>query len=46
MAHDGFKVVDSDMHVIEPHDLWQRYIDPEFRVMAPWGGNRGPRDIS
>ncbi len=46
MAHSGFKVVDSDMHVIEPHDMWQRYIDPEFKMMAPWGGNRGPRDIS
>ncbi len=29
MKH-GFKVMDSDMHIIEPPDLWQRYIDPEF----------------
>jgi hypothetical protein len=23
------------MHVMEPTDLWQRYIDPEFRDRAP-----------
>ena len=27
---NGFKVMDSDMHIIEPPDLWQRYIDPAF----------------
>jgi hypothetical protein len=28
MAYNGFKVVDSDMHIMEPVDLWQQYIDP------------------
>ena len=28
MAKNGFKAMDSDMHVMEPCDLWQRYIDP------------------
>ena len=37
MAHAGFKVIDSDMHVIEPIDLWQRYIDPAFKAIAPVG---------
>src|SRR5262249_50004529 len=37
MAHAGFKVIDSDMHVIEPVDLWQRYIDPAFKKIAPVG---------
>ena len=37
MAHAGFKVIDSDMHVIEPADLWQRYIDPAFKGVAPVG---------
>ena len=37
MAHAGFKVIDSDMHVIEPADLWQRYIDPSFKGVAPVG---------
>ena len=25
---DGWRIADSDMHVMEPADLWQRYIDP------------------
>jgi predicted TIM-barrel fold metal-dependent hydrolase len=37
MAKHGFKVFDSDMHIMEPPDLWQRYIDPEFRAQAPIG---------
>ena len=37
MAKNGFKVFDSDMHIMEPPDLWQRYIDPEFRDQAPRG---------
>ena len=32
---NGYKVMDSDIHVIEPPDLWQRYLDPEFRDRAP-----------
>ena len=35
MAKDGFRVVDSDMHVMEPHDLWQNYIDPSYKDRAP-----------
>ena len=31
MAHNGFKVFDSDMHVQEPADLWVRYIDEVSR---------------
>ncbi len=37
MAKHGFRVFDSDMHIMEPPDLWQRYIDPEFRSIAPIG---------
>ena len=37
MAYQRFKVLDSDIHIIEPPDLWQRYIDPEFRARAPYG---------
>jgi uncharacterized protein len=32
---NGHPVVDSDGHVIEPADLWDRYLDPEFRGVAP-----------
>jgi uncharacterized protein len=37
MAKQGFRVLDSDMHIMEPPDLWQRYIDPRFRDIAPQG---------
>jgi predicted TIM-barrel fold metal-dependent hydrolase len=33
----GFRVLDSDMHIMEPHDLWVRYIDEEFKAIAPYG---------
>ena len=25
-------IADSDLHVMEPPDLWQRYIAPEYRA--------------
>ena len=31
MAKNGFKAMDSDMHVMEPCDLWQKYIDQKYR---------------
>ena len=37
MARDGFKVFDSDMHIMEPPDLWPRYMAAEFRSRAPHG---------
>ena len=37
MAKNGFKVLDSDMHIMEPTDLWPRYLPPEFREQAPLG---------
>src|SRR5262245_7127571 len=41
----GFRVMDSDMHVVEPPDLWQRYLEPRWRERAPVGSSHGPRDI-
>ena len=41
MAKAGFKVFDSDMHVMEPADLWQRFIEPEFQPFAPVGLTSG-----
>jgi predicted TIM-barrel fold metal-dependent hydrolase len=38
-------VADSDMHVMEPPDLWERYIDPEFRHVAPKGLSDMKRDM-
>ena len=31
----GFKILDSDMHLREPADLWDKYMDPEWRDRAP-----------
>ena len=36
---DGLKIMDSDMHVREPADLWDKYMEPEFR-------DRGPKILS
>src|SRR4029450_11568766 len=35
MAKGQFKVMDSDIHVDEPHDLWLRYMEPRFKDRAP-----------
>lgn len=38
-------VVSADSHVLEPPDLWQRYIDPRFREIAPRYVREGNNDI-
>jgi predicted TIM-barrel fold metal-dependent hydrolase len=35
MAKQGFKVMDSDIHVTAPPDLWVKYIESRFRDRAP-----------
>ena len=37
MAKNGFLIFDSDMHIMEPPDLWQRYIDDRYKSAAPVG---------
>jgi predicted TIM-barrel fold metal-dependent hydrolase len=37
MSKNGMKVLDSDMHLMEPVDLWQRYIDAQHKAEAPRG---------
>src|SRR5215831_21052973 len=27
----AYNVIDADGHILEPLDLWDKYIDPEFR---------------
>ena len=34
MTH-AYNVVDADGHILEPLDLWDRYIDPKFRERRP-----------
>jgi hypothetical protein len=43
---NGFKVMDSDMHIIEPPDLWLRYIDSEFKDQAPRGLTDAVADLA
>jgi predicted TIM-barrel fold metal-dependent hydrolase len=31
LSKNGFKVMDSDMHILEPADLWDRYMEPAYR---------------
>src|SRR5207249_9827056 len=45
MAHGTFRVLDSDIHIIEPPDLWPRYIDPAFRDRAPSGLTEDAGDL-
>ena len=35
MARSGYRVMDSDMHVIEPSDLFETYLDERFAAWAP-----------
>jgi predicted TIM-barrel fold metal-dependent hydrolase len=35
MARGQFRVMDSDIHVVEPHDLWLRHMEPRFKDRAP-----------
>lgn len=32
---NGYKIIDADSHVIEPLDMWVKYIEPEFKEFAP-----------
>jgi predicted TIM-barrel fold metal-dependent hydrolase len=45
MPGNDWIIGDSDMHVMEPPDLWQRYIAPEFQHAAPVGMTELRRDI-
>jgi predicted TIM-barrel fold metal-dependent hydrolase len=42
---NGLLAADSDMHIFEPPDLWQRYIDPAYRHVAPLGLTEMRRDM-
>lgn len=35
MGRGAFRAIDADLHLIEPPDLWERYIDPAFADSAP-----------
>jgi uncharacterized protein len=40
MAKHGYKILDSDMHVFEPHDLYLKYMNPKWGERIPRGEPR------
>ena len=36
MAKSGFRILDSDLHLMEPPDLYQRYLDQAYLDRAPF----------
>ncbi len=33
---NGFRVFDADAHVVEPRDLWERFLDARFKDRVSW----------
>ena len=33
--YKGFKVIDADAHITEPHDLWSKFMEPEYYDRRP-----------
>jgi hypothetical protein len=42
MARDGYLILDSDLHMIEPDDLWAHYLEEPYRAnpLRFFGGQR------
>src|SRR5437667_3191035 len=42
MARDGVLILDSDLHMMEPDDLWARYLEGPHRASLPrfFGGQQ------
>ena len=45
MAKKGIKIIDAEMHVMEPGDLWELGMGPEFKSRAPRRLSDRPWDI-
>ena len=48
MARDGFLILDSDLHMMEPDDLWSRYLEGAHRANPPrfFGGQQRTLDTN
>ncbi len=48
MAREGFFILDSDLHMMEPDDLWARYLDEPYRANPPrfFGAHKAKLDES
>jgi predicted TIM-barrel fold metal-dependent hydrolase len=42
MAREGYLIIDSDLHMNEPDDLWARYLDEPYKANPPrfFGGQQ------
>jgi len=40
MARNGFSILDSDMHVFEPHNLYLKYMDLKWGDRIPRAESR------
>src|SRR5262245_25717944 len=41
---NGFKIFDADAHVVEPRDLWERFLDAKYRDRVQWRPTRDGLD--
>ncbi len=32
---EGYPIIDADSHVLEPPDMWEKYLEPAFKRFAP-----------
>lgn len=41
--YNGYRFIDSDAHVLEPADMFEKYLEPEFRSQMPtaWADYQG-----
>jgi hypothetical protein len=39
----GYRFLDADAHILEPDDLFEKYLEPKFRSRMPraWTGYKG-----
>ena len=35
-TNKDFSVFDSDSHVVEPREVWEKYLEPEYRVLGKY----------
>jgi predicted TIM-barrel fold metal-dependent hydrolase len=33
---NGYRIIDADGHVVEPIEMWEKYLEPEFKARAPY----------
>jgi predicted TIM-barrel fold metal-dependent hydrolase len=46
MAREGYFILDSDLHLMEPHDLWERYLEGAHKANPPhfFAAHRRPEE--